>query len=46
MSEQYIGSLQQLATLEMNLVTLPVSTKADAARMLVQLVRGSVGVGR
>lgn len=38
-SEQYMDSLQQLATLEMKLVTLPVPTKLDAAKMLVQLVR-------
>lgn len=37
-SEQYVDRLQQLATLEMHLVTLPVPTKADAAKMLVQLV--------
>lgn len=40
-SEQYFDSLQKLATLQMGLVTLPVPTKLDAAKMLVQLMRAA-----
>ncbi|KAL5515698.1 hypothetical protein EMCRGX_G000902 [Ephydatia muelleri] len=42
-SEQYVDSLQQLATLEMRLVTLPVTTKLDAAKILVHLMQTSHG---
>ena len=38
LSDQYFGTLQELATLQLKLVTIPVSSQAAVAKHIVQMV--------
>ena len=38
LSKQYIGSLQEVATLQFTLVTIPVQSLASAAHYIIQIV--------
>lgn len=38
LSRQYLGSLQEVATIQLNLATIPVQSLASAAHHIIQIV--------